>query len=365
MTLGYWLFILMIIPVIAGIFCWLKFHTINLKESGISVAAAFLLILAVLGISKCSDQRDTETLSGRVVSAVHTPKWTAEWTELETYTTTDSKGNVQTHTRLVTKRETHYPKWWVETTLGNFKISENFFELIGNKHGIKKVKGYRPNYDEGDRYDYHSYVKDDPEFCDYPVTTQNTWKNPLKNSKSLHSFKEIKEEQALKEGLPPYPQNERFKSSRILANTQISIWNWDKMNSAIGEQKKINLILVQLKDMEQAKRLQQYWKNGKKNDLVICYNGKQGEPADWCYVFGWSKSELVKLNLQSLFLDKPLNDDILPEIKRIVRKDFQPHEWTQYEHIDHMIPTGWVITAFILMLLTQVGLYYFFHHNEI
>jgi hypothetical protein len=355
----------MIIPVIAGCVSWIKFHTINLKEAGISVGAAFLIIICTLAISECSNEWDTETLSGRVVQATHIPEWEAEWQELETYTTTDSKGNVQTHTRWVTKRETHYPEWYVETTIGKFHISENFFNMIGKRHGIKKIEGHRPDYDSGDRYDYHSYVKDDPEFCDYPVTTKNVWMNPLKNSKSLHSFKSISEEEGNKLKLPKYPENETFKSSRLIGEHDISIWNWDKMNSAIGEEKKVNLILVKIDSIEKAKQLQQYWKNGKKNDLVICYNGKNGEPAEWCYVFGWSESELVKLNLQTLFIDNPVNNDIIDDIKRIVRKDFKPHDWTIYKEEARAIPTGWVIAAFLLMIMSQAGLYYIFHREEI
>jgi hypothetical protein len=355
----------MIIPVIAGCVSWLKFYSINLKESGISVAAAFAIILITLGISKCSNGIDNETLSGRVETAVHIPEWEAEWVEVETDTTTDEKGNVQTHTRLVTKNQTHWPKWYVETTVGKFNITENSFHQICQRHGTVVVQGYRPDYDSGDRNDYHSYVKDDPEFCDYPVTAQQMWRNPIKDSKSLHSFKEIKDEDAAKMGLYEYPKNETFGSSRMIGNHAIDIWNWDKMNSAIGAEKKINLILVKIDSVDKAKYLQNYWKNGKKNDIVICYNGPSNKPAEWCYVFGWSKSELVKMNLQTLFLDHPVNHDILTKIKEIVRKDFQPHEWDMYKDEEFIIPTGWVIAAFILMMITQGGLYYYFHMTEI
>ncbi len=365
MTFGYWLFILMIIPVIAGCVSWIKFSTISLKESGVSVAAALVIISLVFGVSKFNSGIDTETYSGKVTKATHIPKWEAEWTELVTHTTTDSKGNVSTYTTLETRHQTHYPKWYVETTLGRISISENFFKQIGNRHGIVAERGYRPDYDSGDKNDYHSYVNDDPEFCDYPVTTCENWFNPLKNAKSLHSFKGMSKEEADKLGLYDYPVNDTFTSSRLIGNHAITIWNWDKMNSALGSQKHVNLILVKLPSVDKAKHLQNYWKNGKKNDLVICYNGKIGEPANWCYVFGWSKSELVKMNLQTLFLDKPVTNDILPDIKRIVRKDFAPHDWTMYKDADQVIPTGYVITAFLLMLGIQVALYYQFHKIDI
>jgi hypothetical protein len=356
----------MIIPVIAGVISWMKFSTISIKEAGVSVGTALVLIMFVLGVSECSVKSDTETLSGRVVTAVHIPRWEAEWEELETYTTTDSEGNTETHTRWVTRHETHYPKWWVETTIGDISISENFFKQISKKHGIVSKPGHRPDYDSGDRNDYFSYVKDDPEYCDYPVTLTNSWQNPLIGTENLYSYKDISEQEARKLRLFSYPENNTFCSSRLVGNTEMTIWDWDKMNAALGAEKHINLILVKLPNgIEQAKNLQAYWKNGKKNDIVICYGGEPTKPAEWCYVFGWSKSELVKQNLQTLLLDKPVNDDIIPDIKRIVRRDFRPHDWTMYRDTAFLIPTGWVITAFILMIAAQIGLYYQFHKIDL
>jgi hypothetical protein len=348
----------MIIPVVAGVVSWVKFHEIDLKESVMSVGAALLLISSTLLISKCSSRMDTETLSGRITSVHHTPEWEAEWQELETYTTIDSKGNAQTHTRLVTRRETHSPKWWAETTVGDISMSRGYFNHIGQKYGIEKEMGHRPNFNSGNRYDYYSHVNDDPEFCDYPVTKTSNWQNPLKNSKGLHSFKKISEEEALKMGLPNYPQNDPFKSSRLIGGVPIDIWNWDKMNAALGADYKVNLIMVKLEGgVENAKNLQAYWKNGKKNDIVMCY--EEG----WSYVFGWSETELVKLNLQTILLDNPVNDGMIPLIKEEIRKNFKPHKWTMYEEQEFIVPTWTVATAFILMILSQIGLYYAFHKN--
>lgn len=364
MTLGYWLFLLMIIPVAWGVFAWVKFHTIKIQEVGGGILAALFVISAVLGLSTCSSQSDTETLSGKVETAVHIPEWEAEWVELVTYSSTDSNGNTTSYTVPETRRETHYPEWYVETTLGRYDIEPWFFEQISKKHGVVVEKGYRPDYDSGDKNDYISYVNDDPEFCDYPVTKRATWSNPLKNSKSLHSYKSVSDEEAKRLNIPPYPKNDTFGSSRIIGTDTINIWNWDKMNSVLGPDKHVNLILVKLSTMEQAKYLQAYWKNGKKNDIVICYGGEDNSLAKWCYVFGWSKSELVKQNIQTLFISKPVNDEILSDLKQIVRKDFQPHPWTMYKDTDFPIPTGWVVAAFLIMLVSQGVLYYAFSEND-
>lgn len=365
MTLGYWLFVLMLIPVIAGIFCWIKYDTIDLKELGAGVAAAIITITVVLSLGTCSMKRDSETLSGSVTAAVYIPEWHAQWTELESYTTTDSKGRSQTHTRTVTRNRHYPPEWHADTTLGRVSISQSFFTQIAEKHGVHSERGDRYNYYSGDLNDYISDVHDDPEYCDYPMTQTRSWSNPLKNTQGLHSYRNISDKEAKSLGLPQYPQNETFGSSRIIGDIPINIWNWDKLNSYLGPAKHVNLILVNLKGgVDQAKQLQGYWKNGKKNDLVICYDGEKNAPAQWCYVFGWSKSELVKLNIQSLFLEKPINDYLLPDLKAVVIANYEAHEWTKYKDAPILIGTGWVVAAFIIMLISQVVLYLCFHENN-
>lgn len=363
MTFGYWLFALMILPLIGGIVCWIKFHTIDLKELACGVGVSILTISGILSIGTCSVQHDTQTLSGRVTSAVYIPEWKARWTETETYTVTDSKGKSSTKTRTVTKNKTYPEEWYANTTLGKVSITKTFYQQISNKHGSFKELGDRYRYYSGDLYDYISNVRDDPAYCDYPMTSTRSWRNPLKGARGLHNLPEISEKSALSMGLPAYPDNDTFGSSRLVGNIPINIWNWDKLNSFVGPQKHVNLIAVNLPGgLEQAKQLQAYWQNGKKNDLVICYGGSSEKP-EWCYVFGWSKSELVKLNIQTIFLNNIVNDDIVKPIQEEVLKNFEPHDWATYKDSPLLIPSGLVIGAFIFTLLNQIGLYILFHKN--
>jgi hypothetical protein len=359
MTIGYWLFLLLIFPVIGAIVAHIKFDTIDWKESLCGVGAALLIISSTLALGTCSSQRDTETLSGQIVQVVYTPTWRAQWTELESYTTTDSKGNTSTHHRTVTKNRTYPPEWTAKTTLRDVDIHESFYQQVVAKYGERAVKGSRPNYDSGDRNDYVSDVKDDAFWPEYPMTQSRSWKNPLKNKKTLHNLQPLSEQELAQ--IPSYPKNETFQSNRIIGESKINIWNWDKLNSYLGPRSRVNMILVRLDSIEKAKLLQRGWENGKKNDLVICYDGES--KADWCYVFGWSERELVKQNIQTLFLENTADDTILESLRNIVERDFSPHKWTQYEEYETPVPTGWVVAAFLVMIATQTFLYKFFHEN--
>jgi hypothetical protein len=354
---GYWIFLLMIIPVIAGVVSWQKFHTIELWESATSVGAALVVIISVFGISQCSLSHDTYTESGRIMSVVHTPKWKAEWTETETYTTTDSKGKSHTHTRLVTRRKTHSPTWVADTTIGSMQITEGYFNYIGRQHGIRKELGYRPDYDSGDRYDYHSTVSDDPEFCDYPVNGTAMWLNPILTQKGLRGYEKLSDNEIQQYGLFDYPNHDKFKSSRLLGGVPLSHWDWDKMNTYLYDQRGVNVLMVKLGSIDTAKKFQQHWKNGRKNDLVLCYGD------GWSYVFGWTDKELVKMNLQTILLDNPIDINIIPLIKSEILKNYKPHNWEQYQDDEFVVETWMIVTAFLLMIATQAGLYYKFHKN--
>jgi len=118
-----------------------------------------------------------------------------------------------------------------------------------------------------------------------------------------------------------YPQNKNWQSSdRLLgrARSDFNLLEWDKVNSRLGPSKKVNVIAVGF-EADSDSILGQYqeakWAGGKKNDLVICYGGQPGKAA-WVYVFGWTESEGVKRDLESLFIkaerEKEDKDVVLP-----------------------------------------------------
>lgn len=361
MTSANWALLLLCIPVIGWFWAWYKFKTIVIWEWVSGVAAAAALLAVVFGVHSCSARSDREILSGQAYKACHTPWWRAEWQELETYTTTDSKGNTSTHTRMVTKSETHQPKWWLKTTLGEFRIDEGWFHRICNTYGVYKELGSRPDYDAGDRYDYFSDIQNKSTTGpDIPVHTTASWSNPFIGSDNIRLGQEVTPEEAKTLGLHDYPSADNpFQSSRVIG-APVSAHRWDQLCAILGPELKLNLTLINFGDADLATAVKQrdYWRNGRKNDIVMCY-GK-----GWAYVFGWSKHELVKQELQSLLITHQVNDDLLPKIAEIVRRDFHPYEWELEEATPVPVPTWIVILAFVLMVSSQIGIGFAFHTND-
>lgn len=359
MTHGYWLFLIAIIPIAAAVYFWVKFKTINWWESLLSVLIPVgVASLTILGVQGCQ-QQDYETWSGYAQKAVHTPYWVAEWEEwVDDY---DSEGKVSGG-HWETRTETHHPDWWLETTIGKIDIGEKTWNNIVSKHGVYKERGYRPDFDHGDRYDYFSDIKNTEEdFPDIPVSKQVSWRNPFKNTNSI-----IPKETAKNIKTFLYPNGGALNSGRAI-NSNISQLDWDRMNARIGASKKVNVIICYCddNDISYAQAMESKWMGGKKNDLVICYGGEDETSAKWSYVFGWSKTSLVKYNLQTILLENKIDSSIIPLVEAEIKENFVPYDWANADGGEVIIPVWSIVMAFILCVGAQVGLFYWFHNNDI
>jgi hypothetical protein len=363
MTSSYWILLLLLFPLGGWFYFWRRSEEIVVWEWAAGFGSAILILVVTFWVSAMVAGADKEVYSGHAHQACHTPWWRAEWTEQESYTVTVGSGKdarTETRYRTVTKSRTHSPKWWVETNIGDISVGEDAYSKIAGEFGSYSEKGYRPDFDRGDRYDYFADIKNPPGAPVYPVHLSKTWKNPLKGTDSITLGPEISDEEAAELGLHEYPEvNNPFTSSRVIG-APVDTYEWDQMCALLGPDKKVNVILIYFgsSGLEIAVKQRDYWRNGSKNDLVLCYGD------GWSYVFGWSETELVKQELQSLLLDSEVNNELLPEIDRILRADFTRHDWHKYDGTPRPI-SGWtVVIAFVLMAGSQVGLGFLFHGNQ-
>src|SRR6202041_1207035 len=113
------------------------------------------------------------------------------------------------------------------------------------------------------------------------------------------------------------------------AQSVIPTLTWDKLNAELGAEKKINLIIVgfnssdaMLGQYQQAK-----WFGGKKNDFVITYGGNANKP-DWCYVFGWTESELAKQDVTSFIVQNGIaTTNFIPFLRNEIVQNYQIKQW--------------------------------------
>lgn len=354
------LYLIPLIPIIIGAVCYYFNDKVHIYEWLIGSAVAFITATIIHSISFYSQTSDIEVWSGKVEYARQYSAWREQYEEA-VYKTDDDGDRVFSH--YETERRWHDEYFVIHTNLNTtHHVSEAKYQYFVKKfNNITKVEGDRTTSEtdshmiDGDPYDYISYAKNNIE----PIHENRKFQNKLKAARSVFEFAKIPDGMKVE----PYPiSRDIFKSKRVLgtARKRIDIKEWDSMNAILGPIKKVNVIIVGFSgpDSMQAEWLRANWKGGKKNDIVICYgNG-------WSKVFGWSDAELCKVNLQSIALRGPVDETIIPKIKDEIMKNYKETDWTRFDHLQISPKTSHYVWLFVVLIVTQGGLYFYFHQNE-
>jgi len=386
-----WVFwILSLLPISIGLFLWLKDKKIVLWEwlTGCGVSLLTALIFQYVACIGMTD--DVETWSGQVIQSIEYSRW-KEYYEYAVYRTeyyyvtvddysTDNKGRTYrsgSH-REQRSREVfdhweptscwHRATWNVDTSLGNHGIDEVKFNYLCHKFGDKHtVQGNRVTGEHNSRMidgDPNDYVAFNLKGWIEPVSDTKHFENRIKASPSLFSFVKV----PTNISVFTWPETKRlFDTTRLMGNARqrISVLEWDQLNSVLGPTKKVNLILIGFTNntpREYARWQEAAWIGGKKNDLVMCYAGDNTN-TQWSYVFGWTEKALVKRNLESLLLNNEIDHDLVSKIKNEVIANYEIKDWKKFDYITIEPPSWSYWVYFLVMIITQTGLYIFFHKN--
>jgi hypothetical protein len=287
------------------------------------------------------------------------------------YTTRDSKGKTTTHSRRVfdhweSRTRWHGPTWTANSNIDtDYGIGEQrylyFVKMFGNqssKRGDRRTMEHNSRMIAGDPMDYYTTCPND--FVE-PITDVRWFENRIKATPSVFNFVDVPPEVPVFE----YPANRNpWQSNRVMgsASRTISIRLWDEMCARLGVRRYVNMIIIEFdsSDSMLAEWQKSKWWGGKKNDLVLCV-GK-----GFTKVFGWSESDVCKRNLETLLLKHPLDNTILPLIEQEVMANYKKREFTEdfaYLSVEPQAHHWW--TFIILLILTQTGLYIFFHKERI
>ncbi len=368
-------------PILIGAAVWYFDRNVAWREylaaTGAALFLAFVFNMIALGVIH-SQTSDIETWSGRVDRVEHHPKWVERWIEYhsETYPCgTDSKGNTTYCTRHWTTIEydTHHEHWEAKRNFGKYydsiDIDYNLYLEIKGLLGNTIIDGGRQHYNHSGTLnsgDNRIYATPNTTGFIYPATINKSFKNKIKATPNLFQFSKV----PTNINVFPWPNNYNWNQSGRLIGTAsvlIDILKFDQLNSKVGPLKRVNLIVIGMgnKDESYGEYQQAAFLGGKKNDLVICFGGgSRTKSASWVKAFGWTEKELVKRNLETIFLTNPINDDILYLVEQEVRQNYTIKDWKKFDYIK-IYPPSWVfLTYAVLMFLTQGGLYVYFHVND-
>lgn len=358
------------VPIAIGFFLWWKNKNIVWQEwlGGSLAALLFTAIFHMIAIRGMTG--DVETWSGFITQTTHYGEWVEEYQQMHTRQVpsgTDSNGNTTYTTEIyfTTEHATHREKWTVDRDFGSYQddeeITEGLYYQIQSRFGGGVDNTYSQSCTHGGHYDggdRNAYVTVNKTRYELPVTSTHSFKNKVKAAPSVFSFIEVPT------NVPvfSYPQNKNWMvSDRLLgrARNDVDLTLWDRMNSRLGPRKKVNVILIgfDTEDTMISEYQKAAWIGGKKNDLVLCY-GK-----GWSRVFGWTDEELVKQNLQTILLTNTVNNSIIPLLEKEILTSYKIKDWSKFDYLSVEPRTNHYIWFAILMVITQSGLYIFFHMN--
>lgn len=373
-------FLLALLPILVWGIQW-YFNKEVVWQEAVAGAGAALLVAAIFWGIQAEGvfvPSDTETWSGRVYYAQYQPPW-LEYYEYavyrtETYECGTSK-QPQTCTREVfdhwePSTRWHDKMWWVNTELGMIDINVvryndivNEFGEVTHVPGCRETSAHNSRMLQGPRDDDHTVNRNN---YVYPITKNMRFENRLLKAKdSLYSFEPLTEEES--KPLYLWPHNgDKFDSDRLLG-TATTLWNgreWDQMNAVLGPTKKVNLVAIGFPHgtaMELGMRQQQYWKGGKKNDLVLTFGGDPQKP-DWAYVFGWTEHETVKRLLENRLRDGTAT---IAEITHLVRDEYSIcHFEEKFKHVEIETPWWYYLIFGVVVIGTQTAAHIIFTRNE-
>jgi HEAT repeat protein len=371
------LYAVALLPTVLGGVFWIRSRRITFGEWAVATLVAFITTGIFHWVALRSLTADLEVWSGRVVRATHEPEWTSR----------SGSGD---------ERSTeHHPECWTVTAdYGSMKerylITEEVFEGLRHRLGATKLRPAErtewPAFESGHPFEY---VADNLTGVLIPTVTVRWFENRVKATPSLFSYAEVpegvgvfdypmpltKEEQDIVVGekmasdlveavlgagisLPEYERSAWHRSGRLLgrATKDFDIGAWDALCSEVGPSFKVNLIAIGFDDPDAtiAHWQEAAWLGGKKNDLVICYGPPNSDgTASWVSCFGWSRSEMVKRNLETLFLTRVPGDALIPAIRTEVETHHVPKEWPDFGYMGVEPPPRAVLTLLWILLAVQ------------
>lgn len=237
-----------------------------------------------------------------VTSAVYEEGWTE--TRVETYTETDSKGNVSTKTRFVT--EYHPPTWTAYDNNGcGLSISPSKFDWFCSHFGNRKFESRfhfgQSSWGDGNAYST-AFAGGDEKMV--VMTTSHSYTNKVAATNSIRPYPKITD----KTGLYDYPLADGFETWSILGDDRYTEANGRlcRWNAKLGREKQVRIWLLIYRDepIQRALDQESYWQGGNKNELVLCVGLDASDKLEWAHAFSWTEVESLVSQVKADAMDQ-------------------------------------------------------------
>lgn len=352
--------------ILTTIICFIAYlwdKELTLFEFIKTVAITNTTVLIIYTIALIPFNNDKYFASGRLVETVYHPPFIEQYQQAHTRCTGSGKTE-HCYTYYTTEYDHHRPYWTVRDSLNQkWGVESLFHSQVKSYFGNNKITT-RPNkcthgghYISGDPYLYT--YKNETNTYKYPTTKKIGWHNPFKNSDSL--FNESSDFKI------SYPKKlDDYRTNRLITNKGSDFLghDWDVLNTKLYSIKRVNIIAVQVKSLQEASKLEACWTGGEMNDLVICVVGTYNSP-EHVKVFGWTKESKVKIDLAQLILDEGLKKQTFPKIINVIKSEYEPMNFSEFKYIHQKPPTwAFIISTILASIICYFCIYEFRNNYE-
>lgn len=312
---------------------------------------------------------DYKYVSGYVVSAAYYEDWNELVTRIITETYTDSQGNMRTRTRTVTE-VVYHPEYYeaYDSCKQSYSISKasyhSFVKHFGNQQFVNLNRHHYSN--DGDKY-----VTKFPGVDELLVPTchQEGYTNKTQAANTVFDFPEVD-----KDIYPvyDYPKKNQLQYPPVLGNaTREEQKALEILNSRLGKSNDIRVWVLLYEEESQDIGFQQenYWKGGNQNEIVITLGLSDRKPK-WVYVFGWTKSEMLKVETRNYIMNQEKLDLVsLANWLRVqIPKQYEPRDFKEFDYIQVDPPFWATLICFFIVLVFNVLVSWWIvvneHHDE-
>jgi hypothetical protein len=346
--------LVLIIPLMIAIVCFILFKEISWKEFLIHIAVQVFITTIFIFIIFYQNVYYTEVWNGEVVS-----KERVEVSCRHSYPCNphscmcDNKGNCSTcwdtcytHSYDVDWRVYDNTKqvWDINTVDSQGLIKPLRWEVVKN----------------GD-----------------PTAHTHSYKNYIKASKQSLFHLQGQLTEKYKKYLPAYPMKiyDYYNLNRIVT-VGVKLpnkfaWNYKlaMVSSKLGKTKQCNAILVLVNNQpeEYYYALGQHWEGGNKNDAILVISVDDANTIQWANVIALVTNNIFNVQLRDSILDMKTLDmeKVLVAFEENIEKNFKRKRMRDFDYLMSSITpsTAQLITVIILGTIISVGLSIFFHKD--
>jgi hypothetical protein len=354
--------LILLVPVILSILALIIYrHKLVWFEVLLPIVAGIIIIAGMKAAMVHGLTTDTEYFSGYVVKATHYE----DWNEYIHRTCTQSyKCGKSTCTRTYDCSYVQYHSAYSEVTLNTGRkitISKNEFNRLVRKFGNKKFKNMHRSYHTNDG---DAYITKFPGGFNLLETYEwsGSYDNKPQTAETIFHFDPLQPEDLKK--VYDYPKIKNYEQDQCLGCSQLDNNLLKKYNATHGRKYQIRVwvLLYEGQSRHVAELQRQYWKNGNKNEVVICAD-KNGE---WAKVFSWSDDKRLEAELTDIFSTPNLstNQKIRKSFK-LIPSQWKRKEFKDFNYIDVQLKMSQIYWIFGVVTFISIGLIIFGVVNDI